>query len=145
MTTKPTRAEKNRIIINESKGIQHPLYYVHTTKSGLVQVRKRTTPLPTESASKIVGDEGTASSSLKGDEPQPKPQIDYETVTNKQLLEKMLQILEQNVVSRDRNLNSVENERVTAENEKFITEVEQAKPSSLIEVEHRPARRGRTL
>ena len=145
MTTKPTRAEKNRIIINESKGIQHPLYYVHTTKAGLIQVRKRTTPLPSETAPKIISDEGTASSSLKGDEggekPQPKPQIDYETVTNKQLLEKMLQILEQNVVSRDRNLNSVENERVTAENEKFITEVERSENT----VTSRPARRGRTL
>ena len=139
MTTKLTRAEKNKIIINESKGIQHPLYYVHTTKTGLIQIRRRSTPLPSETATKIASDEGTASSNLKGDEkPQPKPQTDYEAVTNKQLLEKMLQILENNSVSRDKNLNSVENERVTEENEKFITEVARDAVS-------RPARRGRTL
>ena len=136
MTTKLTRAEKNKIIINESKGIQHPLYYVHTTKTGLVQVRKRT-------GSAL---EQTPQTELKSEiKSEPKPQNDYESVTNKQLLEKMLQILEQNVVSRDKNLNSVENERMTAENEKFITEVEQVNSSSLLDAERRPARRGRTL
>ena len=39
--SKLTRAEKNMIIINESKGIQHPDYYVCDTKNGGVQVRKR--------------------------------------------------------------------------------------------------------
>ena len=139
MTTKLTRAEKNKIIINESKGIQHPLYYVHTTKTGLIQIRKRSTPLPSgEVSEKSDGQTGEALEALKSRSPQPKPQTDYEAVTNKQLLEKMLQILENNSVSRDKNLNSVENERVTEENEKFITEVARDAVS-------RPARRGRTL
>ena len=131
MTTKLTRAEKNKIIINESKGIQHPSYYVHTTKSGIVQVRKRTGSAV--EPSEKVDPNGQSPQAL-----EQKPQIDYESVTNKQLLEKMLQILENNVVSRDNNLNSVENERVTSENEKFITEVEHVAVS-------RPTRRGRTL
>ena len=142
MTSKLTRAEKNKIIINESKGIQHPLYYVHTTKTGLVQVRKRSAPLEMQTSSALEHTErqstSQSSETVSDEKPQPKPQIDYESVTNKQLLEKMLQILENNIVSRDKNLNSVENERVTAENEKFITEVANDAVS-------RPVRRGRTL
>ena len=141
MTTRLTRAEKNKIIINEAKGIQHPSYYVHTTKSGAIQVRKRTGSA-IESSERQTGEtletSKSQSTSLPSEKVESKPQIDYESVTNKQLLEKMLQILESNVVSRDKNLNSVENERVTAENEKFITEVEHV-------AESRPARRGRTL
>ena len=140
MTTKLTKAEKNRIIINDSRGIQHPFYYVHTTKTGLVQVRKRNIPLTNDSQIPQISTEPHAESKSENDS-ESKSQIDYETVTNKQLLEKMLQILEQNVVSRDKNLNSVENERVTAENEKFITEVERNENT----VTSRPTRRGRTL
>ena len=47
-----SRSERNSIIINDAKGIQHPLYYVMTDKNGKIQVRKRKVPLtntPTES------------------------------------------------------------------------------------------------
>ena len=40
-----SRSERNSIIINDAKGIQHPLYYVMTDKNGKIQVRKRKVPL----------------------------------------------------------------------------------------------------
>ena len=40
-----SRSERNSIIINDAKGIQHPLYYVMTYKNGKIEVRKRKVPL----------------------------------------------------------------------------------------------------
>ena len=141
-----TKAEKNQIIINEAKGIQHPLYYVCETKSGGVQVRKRKVPLITEVAS------------IEKETPkEPVKEEDvYDQVTNKQLLEKMLQILENNIVSRNENLNSVENERVTEENRKFVENIQEdsIEPEKTKEPEPQPTprpnpylvrRRGRVL
>ena len=114
--SKLTKAEKNQIIINESKGIQHPLYYVCTTKSGGVQVRKRKVPLNIEVKSEPKPVEESESHENKDI---------YETITNKEILEKMLHILENQVVSRDGNLNSVENEHVTEENKKFVENIQE--------------------
>ena len=114
--SKLTKAEKNQIIINESKGIQHPLYYVCTTKSGGVQVRKRKVPLNIEVKSE--------SKPVEESESHESKDI-YETITNKEILEKMLHILENQVVSRDGNLNSVENEHVTEENKKFVENIQE--------------------
>jgi hypothetical protein len=102
-----TRAEKNAIIINESKGIQHPDYYVCHTKTGGVQVRKRkkkleeNPPVKTEAIENI-----------------PKAK-NYDTVSNKQLLDMMIQILDKTTESKDKNLNDVEREKETKENEEF--------------------------
>ena len=112
--SKLTKAEKNQIIINESKGIQHPLYYVCTTKTGGVQVRKRKVPLSIELKNE--------SKPVEESEPHESKDI-YETITNKEILEKMLSILENQVVSRDQNLNSVENERITEDNKKFVENI----------------------
>ncbi len=43
----------------------------------------------------------------------------YESITNKQLLEKMLSILEKNVECKDKSLNEPEKERVTEENKQY--------------------------
>ena len=152
--SKLTRAEKNMIIINESKGIQHPEYYVCHTKSGGVQVRKRKQPLNvgtlTQSTSQNIKTpikenptcdslpEGQGSVNMEGEgssnqdplgqrledlsskiEP-PKETISYEAVTNKQLLEKMLLILEKNAESKNKDLNDPERERETEDNKQFI-------------------------
>ena len=110
-----TKAEKNQIILNESKGILHPLYYCLTTKSGSIQVRKRKVPLNTQTNNEISEQED------KKEEHENKDI--YETITNKEILEKMLSILENQVVSRDQNLNSVENERITEDNKKFVENI----------------------
>ena len=129
-----TQAEKNNIIINESRGIQHPDYYVCHTKTGGVQVRKRKTPLST---SKPTADETTpkqpAEQPAEQHTEQPAEQpidqhtedLKYEMVTNKQLLEKMLNILEKNTECKDKNLNDVEKERVTDENKEFAESIKE--------------------
>lgn len=147
MTTKLTRAEKNAIIINEAKGIQNPDYYVHTTKSGTVQVRKRKSKLgaliqesrpktPNESTIHVDKDvkivvpksveipveteRSEGARGLEEREAQTKPKTDYEAITNKQLLEKMMLILEKTTESKDKNLNDCERERETKENKEFL-------------------------
>ena len=145
--SKLTRAEKNMIIINESKGIQHPDYYVCHTKNGGVQVRKRKQSLNvgllTQSTSQNIktpikenptydsltegqgsanidsNTEGQHLESLRTDT-TPKETISYEAVTNKQLLEKMLLILEKNAESKNKDLNDPERERETEDNKQFI-------------------------
>ena len=143
--SKLTKAEKNQIIINESKGILHPLYYCLTTKSGSIQVRKRKVPLSME-----VNNEPKP---VEESEPHENKDI-YETITNKEILEKMLHILENQVVSRDGNLNSVENEHVTEENKKFVENIaDQADRPPFTETKTEPQkqnpytvrRRGRVL
>ena len=140
--SKLTRAEKNMIIINESKGIQHPDYYVCHTKNGGVQVRKRKQSLNvgllTQSTSQNIKTpikenptcdslpEGEGSSNMEGQSQEsskiepPKETISYEAVTNKQLLEKMLLILEKNAESKNKDLNDPERERETEDNKQFI-------------------------
>ena len=142
--SKLTRAEKNMIIINESKGIQHPDYYVCHTKNGGVQVRKRKQSLNvgllTQSTSQNIktpikenptcdslpegqdsaNTEGQRLESLSSKIEPPKETISYEAVTNKQLLEKMLLILEKNAESKNKDLNDPERERETEDNKQFI-------------------------
>ena len=144
--SKLTKAEKNQIILNESRGILHPFYYCLTTKSGSIQVRKRKVPLNTQTNNEISEQED------KKEEHENKDI--YETITNKEILEKMLHILENQVVSRDGNLNSVENEHVTEENKKFVENIaDQAERPPFTETKTEPQkqnpyavrRRGRVL
>ena len=155
-----TRAEKNAIIVNDAKGIQHPEYYVCHTKSGGVQVRKRKTPLtvtqvnqPSNTVEPSVPN--TDSVPNKVMDSVPNKVIDYETTTNKQLLEKMLSILEKNSESKDKNLNDPEREKETKENKEFIeglreeiTEptVANKAPATAVHVPPKPRqRKGRNL
>ena len=95
-----SRSERNSIIINDAKGIQHPLYYVMTDKNGKIQVRKRKVPLTntsTESKPVEINEEQVT-------EPVEKENVTiYESVTNKKLLEKMLEVLERSTESNDMN------------------------------------------
>ena len=128
--SKLTRSEKNAIIINESKGIQHPDYYVCYTKKGGVQVRKRKTPLvvtEVENTPGIPGNKTAKTPEPIADEEKPNvdsvsssPNDNYESITNKQLLEKMLSILEKNVECKDKSLNDPEKEKVTEENKQYV-------------------------
>ena len=158
-----TRAEKNAIIVNDAKGIQHPEYYVCHTKSGGIQVRKRKTPLtvtqvkPSEEKVQpdTVSNKATDSVPNKAMDSVPSKATDYETTTNKQLLEKMLAILEKNSESKDKNLNDPEREKETKENKEFIeglreeiTEptVTNKAPTTAVHVPPKPRqRKGRNL
>ena len=134
-----SRSERNSIIINDAKGIQHPLYYVMTDKNGKIQVRKRKVPLtntPTESKPVVVNEEQVT-------EPVEKENVTiYESVTNKKLLEKMLEVLERSTESNDLNKNPVERQKETEENKQFVSNIsEQVEKEKIITQSRTPLRR----
>ena len=140
-----TTAERNSIIQNESRGIYHPLYYVCQTKSGKVQVRKRKTPLVNSSIT-------STAPTLTAQPQQQAPTVDYNSVTNRELLERMLDVLQKNVHSNDEDKNTVENEHITQENQQFIDNIVKAnEPVPTVHTEQpvvqptRVVRRGRVL
>ena len=137
-----SRSERNSIIINDAKGIQHPLYYVMTDKNGKIQVRKRKVPLTntsTESKPVVVNEE----SKEQVTEPVEKENVTiYESVTNKKLLEKMLEVLERSTESNDLNKNPVERQKETEENKKFVSNIsEQVEKEKIITQSKTPLRR----
>ena len=142
-----SRSERNSIIINDAKGIQHPLYYVMTDKNGKIQVRKRKVPLTnmsTESKPVVVNEE----SKEQVTEPVEKENVTiYESVTNKKLLEKMLEVLERSTESNDLNKNPVERQKETEENKKFVSNIsEQVEKEKIITQSRTPlGRRVRVL
>ena len=126
-----TTAERNSIILNDSRGIQHPLYYVCQTKSGKVQVRKRKTPLVNGTISSqrttTVQHQQHVQESQQQEQPLEQAHtVNYDSVSNRELLERMLDVLQKNVNSNDENKNSVENERITQENQQFIDNIVKA-------------------
>ena len=134
-----SRSERNSIIINDAKGIQHPLYYVMTDKNGKIQVRKRKVPLTntsTESKPVVVNEEQVT-------EPVEKENVTiYESVTNKKLLEKMLEILERSTESNNLNKNLVERRKETEENKQFVSNIsEQVEKEKIITQPKTPLRR----
>ena len=129
-------AERNSIILNESRGIHHPLYYVCTTKTGKIQVRKRKQPLttvPPPAQTLIHNDQPQTQASNETTERNDSHDTtnDYNSVTNRELLERMLDVLQKNVVSNDPNHNSVENEKITQENQQFIDNIVEQKATTL--------------
>ena len=134
-----SRSERNSIIINDAKGIQHPLYYVMTDKNGKIQVRKRKVPLTntsTESKPVVVNEEQVT-------EPVEKENVTiYESVTNKKLLEKMLEVLERSSESNNLNKNPVERQKETEENKQFVSNIsEQVEKEKIITQSRTPLRR----
>ena len=137
-----SRSERNSIIINDAKGIQHPLYYVMTDKNGKIQVRKRKVPLTntsTESKPVVVNEE----SKEQVTEPVEKENVTiYESVTNKKLLEKMLEVLERSTESNNLNKNPVERQKETEENKQFVSNIsEQVEKEKIITQSKTPLRR----
>ena len=145
-----SRSERNSIIINDAKGIQHPLYYVMTDKNGKIQVRKRKVPLtntPTESKPVERAFSPEAQSAVVNEEqvtePVEKENVTiYESVTNKKLLEKMFEVLERSTESNDLNKNPVERQKETEENKKFVSNIsEQVEKEKIITQSRTPLRR----
>ncbi len=129
MTRPLTRADRDQIIINEAKGIYDPdyfvAYYKTGKKAGQPYVKVRAQPLPQKQSAapavKVPAKEQTAP-------PEPKKQIDYNSVSSKEIAGKLAQFLEENVVSHDGNLNDVENEQATAKNREFVEGVKNSPP-----------------
>ena len=150
---KLSRAEKNEIILNDSRGFPHPDYYVYTTKSGQIQVRKRKISLnnmTTSNNNTDIQQNSNVNSNVNSNnvntnstnntnnttisqsdnittnntnDIKQKEETLYETMTNKMILEKMLNILEKNAVSNDKNLSQPENENITNENKQFVENI----------------------
>ncbi|EAX93130.1 hypothetical protein TVAG_234480 [Trichomonas vaginalis G3] len=117
MTSKLSPSEKQSIILNEAKGIQHPLYYVCHMKNGSVQVRKRKAPLnsPAPAPAPVVQE------APKVDEKKEEEQA----YTNKMLLEMMTKILERNSVVNEPNMDPIEREKETKENQEYVQSMEE--------------------
>ena len=113
-----SKSERQSIIDNEERGIQHLLHYVVKT-NGNVQVRKRKVPLNTnkhyKEDSEITLDDNMSSDSDN----------DYEQLSNKALMAKMLKVLEKSTTSEDMNKNPVERERETNENKQSIENIQE--------------------
>lgn len=153
MTKILTNAQRTQIILNDQKGIIDPDYYVDHyrtgKKAGQPFVRQRAERLkpsgvPTVHTSSPEAVKPVHSSSPEAVKPvhspspaavesgerleDPKPQIDYNFISTKQTAEKLVQLLEDRAVSRDGNLNAVENERETAQNREFAAKTRQEPP-----------------
>ncbi len=123
MTKKLTRAEKDQIIYNEGHGILHPEYYCYRTKSGNIQIRKRKEAITVPISANKEPQQIIVPEVVKQVEP-PKKEEDYDSVSNKQLLEKMLEILEKNNnTNNNQNLNDPEREKEKEDNKKFIENI----------------------
>ena len=113
-----------------------------TDKNGKIQVRKRKVPLTnTSTESKPV--EVNEESKEQVTEPVEKENVTiYESVTNKKLLEKMLEVLERNTESNDLNKNPVERQKETEENKQFVSNIsEQVEKEKIITQSKTPLRR----
>lgn len=126
-----SRSERNSIIINDLKGIQHPLYYVIKDKNGNIQVRKRRVPLTDIKPDVKTDIKPDVKTDVKPDiKPDVKPDVKtedntpvYESVTNKKLLEKMLEVLERSTESKDMDKNPVERQKESEENKQFVANI----------------------
>ena len=110
-----------------------------TDKNGKIQVRKRKVPLTntsTESKPVEINEEQVT-------EPVEKENVTiYESVTNKKLLEKMLEVLERSTESNDVNKNPVERQKETEENKQFVSNIsEQVEKEKIITQSKTPLRR----
>ena len=140
--SKLSRAERNEIIMNESRGIHHPEYYVSTTKSGQVQVRKRKVPInriEQPPPQEVINTPPQQQYVQPVPTPTPPQREDvYETMSNKAILEKMLNILEKQSISNDKTLTPSENEHITEENREFIENIRESIPEPELEPEPEP-------
>ena len=110
-----------------------------TDKNGKIQVRKRKVPLTSLNEEKTE-DVNELNKEEQRNEPATVPV--YESVTNKKLLEKMLEVLERSTESNDLNKNPVERQKETEENKKFVSNIsEQVEKEKIITQSRTPSRR----
>ncbi|EAX86511.1 hypothetical protein TVAG_274110 [Trichomonas vaginalis G3] len=126
-----SKSERESIILNDARGIQHPFYYVSQSKDGKIYVRKRKVPLANaESDSiKVHGkDEVHVKPSIqteKSIEPEEK-KPDVLSITNQELIAKFVNFIEKQTESKnpDPPMKEVE----TKENVQFIENVKKQLP-----------------
>ncbi|KAI5550655.1 hypothetical protein TVAGG3_0201980, partial [Trichomonas vaginalis G3] len=104
-----SKSERESIILNDARGIQHPFYYVSQSKDGKIYVRKRKVPLTNaESDSIKVYGKGEAHEAHvkpsiqteKSIEPEEK-KPDVLSITNQELIAKFVNFIEKQTESKN--------------------------------------------
>ncbi|EAX75114.1 hypothetical protein TVAG_472480 [Trichomonas vaginalis G3] len=129
-----SKSERESIILNDARGIQHPFYYVSQSKDGKIYVRKRKVPLAnTESDNIKVSGKGEVHEAHikpsiqteKSIEPEEK-KPDVLSITNQELIAKFVNFIEKQTESK--NPDPPVKEVETKENVQFIENVKKQLP-----------------
>ncbi|EAX80182.1 hypothetical protein TVAG_461550 [Trichomonas vaginalis G3] len=126
-----SKSERESIILNDARGIQHPFYYVSQSKDGKIYVRKRKVPLANAESDniKVYGkDEVHIKPSVQTEPPiepeEKKP--DVLSITNQELIAKFVNFIEKQTESK--NPDPPVKEVETKENVQFIENVKKQLP-----------------
>ncbi|EAX68503.1 hypothetical protein TVAG_183540 [Trichomonas vaginalis G3] len=129
-----SKSERESIILNDARGIQHPFYYVSQSKDGKIYVRKRKVPLANAESDNIkVHGKGEAHEAHvkpsvqteKSIEPEEK-KPDVLSITNQELIAKFVNFIEKQTESK--NPDPPVKEVETKENVQFIENVKKQLP-----------------
>ncbi|EAX75573.1 hypothetical protein TVAG_156450 [Trichomonas vaginalis G3] len=127
-----SKSERESIILNDARGIQHPFYYVSQSKDGKIYVRKRKVPLANAESDniKVYGTEGETHvkpsiQTEKSIEPEEK-KPDVLSITNQELIAKFVNFIEKQTESK--NPDPPVKEVETKENVQFIENVKKQLP-----------------
>ncbi|EAX99171.1 hypothetical protein TVAG_400330 [Trichomonas vaginalis G3] len=129
-----SKSERESIILNDARGIQHPFYYVSQSKDGKIYVRKRKVPLAnTESDNIKVHSKGEAHEAHIKPSVQTEKSIEQEekkpdvlSITNQELIAKFVNFIEKQTESK--NPDPPVKEVETKENVQFIENVKKQLP-----------------
>ncbi|EAX92465.1 hypothetical protein TVAG_331410 [Trichomonas vaginalis G3] len=129
-----SKSERESIILNDARGIQHPFYYVSQSKDGKIYVRKRKVPLANAESDNIkVYGKGEAHEAHvkpsiqteKSIEPEEK-KPDVLSITNQELIAKFVNFIEKQTESK--NPDPPVKEVEIKENVQFIENVKKQLP-----------------
>ncbi|EAX71322.1 hypothetical protein TVAG_230370 [Trichomonas vaginalis G3] len=129
-----SKSEREPIILNDARGIQHPFYYVSQSKDGKIYVRKRKVPLANAESDNIkvygkgevheahVKPSIQTEKSIEQEEKKP----DVLSITNQELIAKFVNFIEKQTESK--NPDPPVKEVETKENVQFIENVKKQLP-----------------
>ncbi|EAX65550.1 hypothetical protein TVAG_469570 [Trichomonas vaginalis G3] len=129
-----SKSERESIILNDARGIQHPFYYVSQSKDGKIYVRKRKVPLANAESDniKVHGKGEVHEANIKPSvqteksiEPEEK-KPDVLSITNQELIAKFVNFIEKQTESK--NPDPPVKEVETKENVQFIENVKKQLP-----------------
>ncbi|EAX87996.1 hypothetical protein TVAG_268640 [Trichomonas vaginalis G3] len=140
-----SKSERESIILNDARGIQHPFYYVSQSKDGKIYVRKRKVPLANAESDniKVYGKgevhEAHIKPSVQTETPieQEEKKPDVLSITNQELIAKFVNFIEKQTESK--NPDPPVKEVETKENVQFIENVKKQLPPRM------PRRRARIM
>ncbi|EAY21993.1 hypothetical protein TVAG_456280 [Trichomonas vaginalis G3] len=129
-----SKSERESIILNDARGIQHPFYYVSQSKDGKIYVRKRKVPLANAESDniKVYGKDEVHEAHIKPsiqteksiEQEEKKP--DVLSITNQELIAKFVNFIEKQTESK--NPDPPVKEVETKENVQFIENVKKQLP-----------------